>query len=266
MVVVLKRVIAVAVVMALLLAAEGQPNDFAEDDSEMVETDDNMGDHVDCSTIRQVASPRICDTITLRDVHLGDRSVNYILTALKSNHVKGLFLHNNNLQSMASVHIADAVMNSTSIHALQMTHNKVESHGVEAIAVLLRRSKRLKYLNLNGNFFGDDAAATILNAAASSPSLGHLELAKNDVHDHACKAFRDSLRRHVGKAWKLHNVGLKFNDITNIGVHHLLDVAHENRGITDMPLIGNRKVSQMYRDQLQQALDNNLERKRRKEL
>ena len=108
---------------------------------EWVDIEDGLGDHVDCSTLRQIASPRVCDTITLRDVKLGSAGVGFILTALKSNHVKGLFLHNNALGADGSVHVADALLNSSSIHALQLSHNGVEDHGVEALAVLLRRSK-----------------------------------------------------------------------------------------------------------------------------
>jgi hypothetical protein len=56
---------------------------------EWVDIEDGLGDHVDCNTLRQITSPRVCDTITLRDVQLGPAGVGYILTALRSEHVKG---------------------------------------------------------------------------------------------------------------------------------------------------------------------------------
>ena len=46
----------------------------------------------------------------------------------------------------------------------------------------------------------------------------------------------------------------------------MLDVAHENKGLVHLPLFGNRQITKEYHNQLKEVLDNNMERRKKREL
>lgn len=107
------------------------------------------------------------------------------------------------------------------MEVLDLSKNFLGVSGACELAVALKDSKSLKYLNLfNNKISYDGARAVAENIVANSPSLEFLEIGHNRIRDKGLKSLINELIENKQSALKI--LGFRFNFVTNSAAEYLI--------------------------------------------
>jgi Ran GTPase-activating protein (RanGAP) involved in mRNA processing and transport len=152
-----------------------------------------------------------------------------------------LSLRGNGLRSAGLAEIAPALYRNTSIKSLDLGSNCLDDiESANVLRELIRRNRTITRLCLAVNFFGSNAAATliIVEGVRSNKALQKLDLGSCELCDHGILILANALAIRNASMLEL---DLYCNDITSVGVRALVDDNVEVvKTLINLRLTGNR--------------------------
>ncbi|UJR07458.1 hypothetical protein I4U23_011747 [Adineta vaga] len=143
---------------------------------------------------------------------------------------------------------------------LYLQNNKITAYGASIIAIALENNITLNTLSLNNNHVADMGAKCLSEKISSSHSiLQFLDLGSNDITDLGVKHVVEMLKRNQTLTF----LSLSFNDIGNQGIQLLVNaILLKKSNLRELHLNGNRLIDDLSTDCLVQMIENNRPLKR----
>ena len=184
----------------------------------------------------------ITKNIHLEELHLFNNnlqeSVALVLQVLKGiSYLKWLNLNGNNMTGKVVYDLADVITNNTSLEALLLGGNNLQSC-VDVIFHSLKKSSNLKILNLDNNSLSEEATNDLADVIRSNTGLEQLSLSNNNV-----KTSTVVLLEALSEISALKRLDLSSNNISGPMVNELANVIKNNVSLEVLNLSNNNLCS-----------------------
>ena len=119
-------------------------------------------------------------------VEKGEGNLNEIFsTILRNTSAYELSFHNYNMDNTWEFRLLMTILErNTSLLTLNLSRKNLDDRCAEKIAVMLTNNKKLRRLELEGNFFGPASCKEFAKAVKSNNTLRYLDLENNNLTDH----------------------------------------------------------------------------------
>ena len=191
------------------------------------------------------------ETLDLHHTRIGDDDAFALAAGLHNNtHLRRLQMHNNNILDKGAAALGRALLENDGLEFLSLSSNGVGDEGAKGLAEGLRGNKRLKRLDLYFNMVGNDGAAAIADALRLNTGLRTLHLDTNRIEDEGGLALASAIRgertsrfsRNAAAPAMIGELGLAYNQLSNVAVDALLDAAKVNPAIHRLAVDHNHQM------------------------
>ena len=198
------------------------------------------------------------ETLDLHHTRIGDDDALALAAGLHNNtHLKRLQMHNNNILDRGAAALGKALLENDRLEFLSLSSNGVGDEGAKGLAEGLRGNARLKRLDLYFNVVGNAGAIALANALRLNTGLRTLHLDTNRIEDEGGLALASAIRGERASLFSrkpaappamIGELGLAYNQLSNIAVDALLNAAKANPAIHRLAVDHNHQMDGATKD------------------
>ena len=190
------------------------------------------------------------DYLNLSNNKLGKQSVEILIDILEKNNVKilALSIGGNKLGDKSFSDISEAISKNLHLQKLFVHNNDLGKISSAILGTVLKYDKKLKLLDVSGNFFGDENISFMLKGLICNTSLETLMMNNMDLTNKSLRIFETTL----GINTTLKKLFLERNKLNYKGWRLLSDILNKNKHIEYISLVGNNFENQHINNVIEQ--------------